>query len=139
MIEFHFKNAFVLQDITKYANWIDRIICSEGFITGQIDYIFCNDAYLLKLNEEYLNHNTFTDIITFDYRDGKTVSGDIFISTERVRDNAEKFNVAFINELRRVMSHGILHLVDYNDKSNEEKAIMRGKEDEKIKMFHVEQ
>ena len=138
MIEFHFKSELVIQNKPDYVDWINRVIVSEGFSAGQIDYIFCSDDYLLELNKEYLNHDTFTDIITFDYRDGNTISGDIFISTDRVEDNAKKYDVAFSNELKRVMSHGVLHLAGYGDKSNKEKRIMREKEEEKIKMFHVE-
>jgi len=138
MIAFHFKSELVIQKKADYADWINRVVDSEGFSVGQIDYIFCTDDYLLKLNKDYLNHDTFTDIITFDYRDGSIISGDIFISTDRVQDNAKKFDVEFSNELRRVMIHGILHLAGFGDKSKEEKDIMRLKEDEKIKMFHVE-
>ena len=138
MIEFHFKSELVIQNKPDYVDWINRVIISEGFSVGQIDYIFCSDEYLLELNKEYLNHDTFTDIITFDYTDGKIISGDIFISTDRVEDNARKFDVEFLSELRRVMSHGILHLAGFGDKSIEEKKIMREKEEEKIKMFHVE-
>ncbi len=138
MIEFHFKSDLVLEKTTSYADWINRVIGSEGFSVGQIDYVFCTDEYLLELNKQYLDHDTFTDIITFDYRDGSIISGDIFISTDRVRDNAIKFDVEFINELKRVMSHGVLHLVGFGDKSEEEKTLMREKEEEKIKMFHVE-
>jgi len=138
MIAFHFKSELVIQKKTDYADWINRVVDSEGFSVGQIDYIFCTDDYLLKLNKDYLNHDTFTDIITFDYTEGKIISGDIFISTDRVHDNAKKFDVEFSNELKRVMSHGILHLAGFGDKSKEEKDIMRLKEDEKIKMFHVE-
>ena len=138
MIEFHFKSDFLMDNPSYYADWINRIIESEGFASGQIDYIFCTDDYLLELNLQYLNHDTFTDIITFDYTDGKTVSADIFISTERVKENAEAFKVDFDTELRRVMSHGVLHLTGYGDKSPNQKKIMRNKEEEKIKMFHVE-
>ncbi|MBA4745302.1 MAG: rRNA maturation RNase YbeY [Muricauda sp.] len=138
MIEFHFKSEFTIPDKSEYADWINRVIVSEGFVVGQIDYIFCTDDYLLELNKEYLNHDTFTDIITFDYKDGNTLSGDIFISTDRVQENAVKFDVEFLNELRRVMSHGILHLAGFGDKTKEEKLMMREKEEEKIKMFHVE-
>lgn len=138
MIELHFKSDFLVDDISNYADWISRIIESEGFLVGQVDYIFCTDEYLLQLNQEYLNHDTFTDIITFDYTDGKTISGDIFISTDRVEDNARKFDVDVWNELRRVMSHGILHLAGYGDKTDDEVKLMREKEEEKIKLFHVE-
>lgn len=138
MIEFHFKSDLIIDDISEYTDWINRVIQSEGFSVGQVDYIFCTDEYLLELNQEYLKHNTFTDIITFDYTDGSTISGDIFISTDRVKENAKEFKEDVLNELRRVMSHGVLHLAGYGDKSKEESKLMRQKEDEKIKMFHVE-
>ena len=138
MIDFHFKSDFILQNKTDYADWVSRIIASEECTVGQIDYIFCSDEYLLELNQEYLNHDTLTDIITFDYVDGRTISGDIFISTERVFANAKEFDVDYDIELRRVMSHGILHLIGYGDKAPEQTRIMREKEEEKIKMFHVE-
>ncbi|MHA7863414.1 rRNA maturation RNase YbeY [Flagellimonas marinaquae] len=138
MIDFHFKSDFLMDNPSYYADWINRIIESEGFASGQIDYIFCTDDYLLELNLQYLNHDTLTDIITFDYTDGITVSADIFISTERVKENAEAFKVDFDTELKRVMSHGVLHLTGYGDKSPDQKKIMRNKEEEKIKMFHVE-
>ncbi|MEE1961586.1 rRNA maturation RNase YbeY [Flagellimonas taeanensis] len=139
MIEFHFKSDLVLQGKTDYSDWITRILESESFVAGQIDYIFCTDDYLLELNKQYLNHDTLTDIITFDYTKGKTISGDVFISTERVEENANSFGVTFENELLRVMAHGLLHLMGYGDKVAEHKAVMRQKEEEKIKMFHVEQ
>lgn len=138
MIEFHFKSDMALANKTKYVDWVSRVIASEEFSVGQIDYIFCSDDYLLNLNQEYLNHDTLTDIITFDYVDGKTVSGDIFISSERVEANAKDFDVEFEIELLRVMIHGVLHLMGYGDKSTAEAELMRQKEEEKIKMFHVE-
>ncbi|KAB7528644.1 rRNA maturation RNase YbeY [Flagellimonas olearia] len=139
MIEFHFELDFQLINEPKYSDWVNRILTSEGFEAGQIDYIFCTDEYLLEINKKYLNHDTLTDIITFDYTNGVVVSGDIFVSVDRVKDNAERFDVGFNNELLRVMSHGLLHLMGYGDKKDEEVVIMRSKEDEKIKMFHVEQ
>lgn len=139
MIEFHFELDFQLNNEPKYSDWVYRILASEGFEAGQIDYIFCTDEYLHKLNKEYLNHDTFTDIITFDYTKGVVVSGDVFVSVDRVKDNAQRFDVDVNNELLRVMSHGLLHLMGYGDKKDEEVIIMRSKEDEKIKMFHVEQ
>ena len=138
MIEFHFKSDLVLQDTTNYSDWINRVLGSEDFQLGQLDYVFCTDDFLLKLNTTYLNHDTFTDIITFDYSNGKVISGDIFISTERVKENAKTYGVGFENELLRVMSHGVLHLMGYGDKTDAEKELMRLKEEEKIKMFHVE-
>ena len=99
---------------------------------------FDDDEYLLGINQEYLNHDTFTDIITFDYTQGSRVSADIFISVERVEENAKTFKVSFHQELLRVMVHGTLHLMKYNDKVEEDVVEMRSKEEEKIKMFHVE-
>lgn len=138
-IEYHYENEFRLDDETKFSEWINRITTSEGSLLGAINFIFCEDEYLLNLNQKYLEHNTLTDIITFDYSDGNAISGDIFISIERVQENAVKFRMEDETELKRVMAHGILHLLKYNDKSEEERRIMRTKENEKIKMFHVEQ
>lgn len=139
MIEFHFNSDLMLENLSDYSDWVNRILDSEGYVSGQIDYNFCTDDYLLEINKQYLAHDTLTDIITFDYSNGKAVSGDIFISTDRVKENAADFSVDFDNELLRVMSHGLLHLMGFGDKTNDEKAVMRMKEDEKIKMFHVEQ
>ena len=139
MIEFFYEGDFRLSSIDNYSHWISRVIESEAAFLGTINYIFCEDEYLLKLNQKHLNHNNYTDIITFDYSDGKVVGGDIFISTERVADNASIFNKTFQEELLRVMVHGVLHLIGYNDKTNEEVIVMRNKEEEKIKLFHVEQ
>ncbi|WP_420401421.1 rRNA maturation RNase YbeY [Flagellimonas sp.] len=138
MIEFHYKANFELEESLRYVDWIEKVVSSEAFVCGEIDYIFCSDEYLLNLNQEYLNHDTFTDIITFDYTDTNLISGDIFISVDRIRDNATKFDVAFENELKRVMAHGVLHLMGYKDKGRNEAKVMRQKEDEKIKLFHVE-
>nr|WP_299170989.1 rRNA maturation RNase YbeY [uncultured Allomuricauda sp.] len=138
MIDFHFETNFSLKELTKYSDWITRIIESEGRETGKVDYIFCSDDYLLEMNQRYLNHDTFTDIITFDYSEEKLISGDIFISIDRVKDNAVSFNVDCQEELLRVMSHGVLHLIGYKDKGEDEVKLMREKEDEKIKLFHVE-
>ena len=137
-IEFHYEDNFTLDHIDAYLSWIERIIKSESYLVGDINYIFCNDEYLAKLHEEYLNNQDLTDIITFDYVDGNVISGDIFISVERVRENAEVFKVDFKDELRRVMSHGLLHLMKYKDKSAQDSLLMREKENEKIEMFHVE-
>jgi len=138
-INFNYETEFQLDDEIKYADWINRIIISEGYSCSELSYIFCDDEYLLRLNNEYLSHNTFTDIITFDYTKNKEVSGDVFISHERVQENAENFKVDYDNELKRVMAHGVLHLMGYRDKSSSEQELMRRKEEEKIQMFHVEQ
>lgn len=139
MILFHYETDFALKTETNYANWICSVVESEGKIVGEINYIFCDDDYLYNININYLNHNTLTDIISFDYTDGNTISGDIFISVERVRENADELGINFHQELLRVMSHGVLHYCGYKDKSDVDEKLMRKKEDEKIKMFHVEQ
>jgi rRNA maturation RNase YbeY len=138
MISFNYETPFILENESVYEDWISRIIVSEGFEEGEINYIFCDDAYLHKINMEYLNHDTLTDIISFDYTVGNVLQGDIFVSVERVQDNATDYKVSFDEELKRVLSHGVLHYCGYKDKSPEDEVIMRNKEDEKIKMFHVE-
>jgi rRNA maturation RNase YbeY len=139
MISFNYETDFTLDNESIYEDWISRIVDSEGFELGEINYIFCDDEYLHKINVEYLNHDTLTDIISFDYSVGNILQGDIFISTERVADNAKDFNVVFDVELKRVMSHGVLHYCGYKDKSAADETLMRSKEDEKIAMFRVEQ
>ena len=138
MIDFNYEVDFELSDINYYSDWLSRVIVSESKLEGDLNYIFCDDEYLLGINQQYLNHDTYTDIITFDYCDGDTISGDIFISVERVKDNAQEYNVSFQEELHRVMAHGLLHLLGYKDKSDQEAHLMREKENEKIKLFHVE-
>jgi len=138
MISFNYENDFELSNEEQLSNWISRVIASEEKKEGEINYIFCDDDYLLNLNEQYLNHDTLTDIISFDYSVGNEIHGDIFISIERVIDNAADFKVSFEEELKRVMVHGVLHYCGYKDKTEEDVALMRSKEDEKIKMFHVE-
>jgi len=138
MISFNYENEFELQNEDQIATWISAVILSENKKEGDINYIFCDDEYLLNLNEQYLDHDTLTDIISFDYSVGNELHGDIFISIERVRENAQDFNVTFEEELKRVLVHGVLHYCGYKDKSGEDEKIMRSKEDEKIKMFHVE-
>lgn len=139
MIEFHYESDFRLQHETKYIDWLSRVIALDGYKLGELAYIFCVDSYLKNLNEKFLNHDTWTDIITFDYSEGNRIAGDVFISIERVTENAEQFKVDFGEELRRVMVHGVLHLFGHTDKSEEEKARMRELEEKRMKMFHVEQ
>ena len=138
MISFNYETDFELENEAQYEDWISRIIESEGFDEGEINYIFCDDEYLHKINVEYLDHDTLTDIISFDYTVGNLIQGDIFVSIERVKDNANDFNVSFEEELKRVLSHGVLHYCGYKDKSPEDEALMRSKEEEKMQMFHVE-
>ena len=138
MINFNYETAFEVPNEAQFQIWISRIIHSENKSLGEISYVFCDDEYLLKINIEHLHHDTLTDIISFDYSIGNELSGDIFISIERVKENALDFKVDFIEELKRVMSHGILHYCGYKDKTEGDTSVMRNKEDEKIKMFHVE-
>jgi rRNA maturation RNase YbeY len=138
MISFNYETDFELENEAQYEDWISRIIESEGFEEGEINYIFCDDDYLHKINVEYLDHDTLTDIISFDYTVGNLIQGDIFVSVERVHDNAKDFNISFEEELRRVLSHGVLHYCGYKDKSSKDEALMRSKEEEKMQMFHVE-
>lgn len=138
MISFNYESDFTLEHEDIYASWIETIVESENKILGEISYIFCDDDFLHNINMQYLNHDTLTDIISFDYTEGDVISGDIFISIERVEDNANDFNVPFGEELKRVIAHGILHYCGYKDKTDSEALLMRAKEEEKIKLFHVE-
>lgn len=135
MIRFNFETTFTLFPKTSYKNWIKTIINNEHFKIGEINYIFCDDEYLLKINQQYLKHDEFTDIITFDYREGEVLSGDIYISITRVRENAVKFGATFQDELLRVLSHGIFHLCGYKDKTKTAALNMRNKEQEAMKLF----
>ena len=139
MISFNYETEFQLDNENQIIEWLSNVIASEKKREGDINYIFCDDSYLVEINQQYLNHDTLTDIISFDYSVGNELHGDIFISIERVKENAVDFNVSFEEELKRVMVHGVLHYCGYKDKSQEDELLMRSKEDEKIKMFHVEQ
>ena len=120
---------FNLTDSVKIENWINECIELEGKEAGEITYIFCSDPYILEINKEHLQHDYFTDIITFDYCFDDIINGDMFISIDTVRDNAVRFNQSFEQELYRVVIHGILHLIGYNDSNDEEQRIMSLKED----------
>lgn len=135
MIEFNYETDFSLKNELELSNWILKCIQENGFKLGEINYIFCDDKYLHKLNVEFLNHDTLTDIISFDNTLGKLVSGDIFISVERVQDNAGTFNTSFTNELHRVMIHGVLHYLGFKDKTDTEKKKMRFMENECLLML----
>jgi len=136
MIQFNYETAFKLPNELQLQEWISSCIDSYGFTEGELNYIFCDDEYLLKLNVEFLEHDTFTDIISFDYTLGKLISGDIFISIERVKENAKQFNQSFDNELNRVIIHGILHYLGFKDKSDTEKLKMRCEEDKCLGLFN---
>ncbi|PRX51586.1 rRNA maturation RNase YbeY [Salegentibacter salegens] len=139
IINFYSENDFEFQEEKSFDTWIRKVISSEEKQLGEINYIFCDDYYLYKINLKFLEHDSYTDIISFDNSEGNELNGDIFISTDRVTENAKEYNVDFSEELKRVMIHGILHLCGYGDKTESEAALMRQKEDEKIALFHVEQ
>ena len=125
---FNEDTKFQLKERTRLKNWIDKVIQDEGLILGDINYIYTSDDYLLKINKEYLSHDYYTDIVTFNYCEEPTINGDIFISIDTIKNNSTRFDVSFVEELHRVMIHGILHLMGYDDQNYEEKAAMRQKE-----------
>ena len=135
MIDYIYKSDFKLDNEVNYTQWLEKAIDIFGFELGDLTYTFMSDADLLKLNIEYLDHDTFTDIISFDYTIGEIISGDIMISIDRVRDNAENLGLMFHVELLRVMAHGVLHYMGYKDKSDSEKKEMRSQEDIFINLF----
>ncbi len=127
MIDIQFVETKMFS-VENYSKWVKKIIHTEKKIVGDIVFVFCNDKYMLEKNINFLNHDTLTDVITFDYCKGEIISGDIIISIDRVKENATIFNVSFINELERVMVHGVLHLLGYKDKNKKDSLIMREKE-----------
>tara|TARA_B100001758_G_C18318342_1_gene561803 strand:+ start:675 stop:1079 length:405 start_codon:yes stop_codon:yes gene_type:complete len=127
MIEFQYINTEEL-NLDSYRIWLKKIIKQEKKKQGEIVYVFCNDNYLIEKNIKFLNHNYYTDVITFDYCKEDIISGDILISVERVYDNAKKFDIEFLSELDRVMAHGLLHLLGYKDNTNSDLEVMRLKE-----------
>ena len=137
MINFNYETKFHLEDSIIVSNWISKCIVSENCVEGDINYIFCNDKYLHKLNVEFLNHDTLTDIISFDYSVGKELHGDIFISIERIKENASKYEESFNSELHRVIIHGVLHYCGYKDKTESDSLIMRSKEDFYLKELKI--
>jgi rRNA maturation RNase YbeY len=139
MINLNYETDFILNNESLYIKWLSEVILSENKTEGEINYIFCDDSYLLKLNQKHLQHDTLTDIISFDYSERNELSGDIFISVERVMDNANEYKISFEEEIKRVMVHGVLHYCGYKDKTDDDAVVMRNKENEKINMFHVKQ
>lgn len=135
MIEFNSQNGFKLENEIAYTNWLNNIAESEGREIRDLGYVFCSDNFLLDINQRYLEHDTLTDIITFDYCVEEILSGEIYISTARVKENASQFEVDFKTELNRVMVHGLLHLCGYGDKGDSEKNLMRDKESYYIRQF----
>jgi probable rRNA maturation factor len=132
MIDFSYQTEFKLNSGMNVSKWISDVILTEGFVEGDISYVFCDDEFLLGINREFLDHDTLTDIISFDYSLGKQIHGEIYISVERVAENAIRFNSEFNTELHRVIIHGILHYCGYKDKSEATAKLMRLKEDEAL-------
>lgn len=126
---------FTLKDKQVLRNWVALVASNEGFSISPINYVFCSDGHLLEMNKQFLNHDYFTDIITFDYTKGKRLSGDIFISVDRVADNAKTYKSTFEQELHRVMIHGVLHLMGYKDKTTADEKKMRAKENAALKLL----
>ena len=132
MISFFYETDFKVKNTRAWKSWIKSSIEAEGFQAGQINYIFCDDEYLLNINREYLQHDYYTDVIGFQYSEGKQLNGDIYISIDRIKENALDNNVDFQNELARVMIHGILHFMNYSDKTASEANKMREAENRYI-------
>lgn len=132
MINFYSETDFNLEQEEQISKWILKNITSEGYEEGEVSFIFCDDDYLHKLNVEFLNHDTLTDIISFDNSLGRQINGDIFISVERVLENSKTFKTTFLNELHRVIIHGILHFCGFKDKSDADAKVMRSKENEAL-------
>ena len=136
MINIFFEDTdeFDLSKLNVESN-IEKLVANENRTLGDVNYILCSDAYLLDINRQYLNHDYYTDVISFDYCEDNVISGDIFISVDTVADNAKEYGVTFEKELARVMIHGVLHFVGYNDKSDEEVPVMRAKENQYLSLF----
>lgn len=136
MIEVFFEETEIL-DVSPefFVSWLSDLCVAEDKVLGEISVVFCSDEYLLQVNREHLDHDYYTDIITFDYSEGEIVSGDLFISVDRVRDNAEEFKEMFHVELNRVVAHGVLHLIGYGDKTPDEEIVMREKEDMALRLI----
>lgn len=139
MIEFFIEHEAINPNVQGYRDWLLDVASQHGSNISNIAYILTTDEHLLELNRAYLNHDYYTDILTFDLSEGADLSGDVFISLDRVKENAEDGGVSFVDELRRVMAHGLLHLLGFNDKTVVERGRMRGLEDKAMKMFHVKQ
>lgn len=135
MVSFEYNCEMPFKLSLKHKVWLQQVVRKEGKVTGDISYVFCDDAYMIRQNNAFLQHDTYTDIITFDECVGNVISGSILISADRVAENASKFGKTFENELLRVVVHGTLHLCGYKDKSESDAKLMRQKEDESLLLF----
>ena len=138
-IEYVYNTSFLLDNENKVSKWLKKAVEAEGFSVGEVVYAFFNDNDLKELNVKHLNHDFFTDVISFNDSINDVLSGNIAISVDRVKENSIKFKTSFNDEMMRVMVHGLLHFMGYDDSSKEETLLMRNKEDDNLKMFHVEQ
>ena len=138
IVAFYFEDTdFKLRHKTRIKEWLRLVAESEVFTLGNISVIFCSDNYILDINQKYLQHDYFTDIITFDYSEGGRISGDLFISVDSVRENSVEYGTEFEDELHRVIVHGILHLIGYDDHTEDEIKTMRSKEDYYLSLFEL--
>ncbi|MDD4847658.1 MAG: rRNA maturation RNase YbeY [Bacteroidales bacterium] len=136
MIHFFNENiSYTIRHKNNIKKWLTEAIIHEGYQCGEISIILCDDAYLVPLNQQYLNHDTLTDIITFDYSEKELISGDLYISFERVKENSLQYSENVYNELLRVMVHGVLHLCGYKDKTPKDEKLMREKENENLSKY----
>jgi len=138
MSEIIFLGDHYLKHISDVKDWINLIVERASFVVENLTYQFVDDSKMIQVNRKFLNHDTYTDIITFDYTEENKLSADIFISTERVLENAEAYESTYTDELMRILIHGVLHCLGYSDKTQEEKQMMRKKENESLELFHVE-
>ena len=138
-IEYVYNTPFVLENETRVSEWLDKAVEKEGFSIGEVVYAFFNDNDIKTLNNKHLKHDYFTDVISFNDSVGTLLNGNIAISVDRVKDNSVRYKTSFDDELLRVMVHGLLHFMGYNDSSEKETQQMRDKEDDNLKTFHVEQ
>lgn len=135
MILFHLQTKIKIDQKAHLKKWIKHFVQQHNKRVGDLNFIFCTDEFLLDINQKYLQHDTYTDIITFDYSENQLINGDIFISTERIKENAETFKVDFNNELLRVIAHGVLHLCGYKDKTKKDKEQMTNKENQALSEY----
>ena len=135
MIKYFSSTDFVIKDRLRLTSWIEEVLNKESRLLEELVFNFCSDESLLKINKEFLKHDTLTDVITFDYSASKAVSGEVFISVDRVRENAKEFDQDFNDEIRRVMIHGVLHLCGYKDKTSKDKALMSDMENRHLAFF----
>ena len=138
MVNYYFEDtAFKLKAKTKIKNWLKLVAESEVYTLGNVSVIFCSDNYILDINQRFLQHDYFTDIITFDYSEGSKISGDLYISVDSVKENSIEYGTDFENELHRVIVHGILHLIGYDDHTDEDVRIMRSKENYYLSLYDL--